>query len=90
MSSKQLTRSKNNRIVAGVAGGIAEYTGLDLSLTRLITAVVVLFTGIGLVLYILAWILLPEEGSSSTGLDQIMGAIKKHTGGDTPNPDDLR
>ena len=89
MSTHQLTRSKSNRIIAGVAGGIAEYTGMDSGITRLITAAVVLLTGIGPLLYILAWILLPEEGSTTTGLDQIVGALKKNTGGN-PNPDDLR
>lgn len=91
MSTKQLTRSKSNRIIAGVAGGISEYTGLDLALTRLITAIVVIFTGVGLVAYILAWILLPEEGTTSTGLDQIMGAFKKNSNPNpNPNPNDLR
>ena len=91
MPTRQLTRSKSNRIIAGVAGGIAAYTGIDSGIVRLVTAIAVLFTGVGPILYILAWVLLPEEGASSTGLDAIVGAFKKHTGGgNNPNPSDMR
>ncbi len=92
MSTRQLTRSKSNRVIAGVAGGIANFTGLDNGLVRLVTAAVVLFTGgIGLVLYILAWIVLPEEGGSSTGLDSIIGAFRSQNNGNSnPNPNDYR
>ena len=94
MPTRQLTRSKSNRIFAGVAGGIAAYTGIDSGIVRFITAIILL-TGVGPVLYILAWIILPEEGSSSTGLDTIIGTIKSHTGksengNSNPNPNDLR
>ena len=87
MPTRQLTRSKSNRIIGGVAGGIAAFTGIDSGLVRLIVAVL-MFTGIGPVLYILAWIILPEEGATSTGLDKIVSTFKS---GNTPkNPDDLR
>lgn len=87
---RQLTRSKSNRVVAGVAGGIAAYTGVDSSLVRLLTAIaLVIFPGVGLLLYIAGWIILPEEGGSSTGLDKIIGTIKSRNH-DNPNPDDLR
>ncbi|MCL1907719.1 MAG: PspC domain-containing protein [Propionibacteriaceae bacterium] len=89
MSNRQLIRSKSNRVIAGVAGGIADYLGADLTIVRLITAAIVVFLpGPGAVGYILAWIILPEEGNSTTGLDKIMGAIK--TDRPNPNPDDLR
>jgi len=87
MPTGQLTRSRTNRVLGGVAGGIAAYTGLDSALVRLITAAVVIFTGVGPLLYILAWIVLPQEGSATTGLDSIIGAFKKP---DNPNPNDLR
>ncbi|MCL2784601.1 MAG: PspC domain-containing protein [Propionibacteriaceae bacterium] len=90
MTSRPLTRSKTNRIFGGVAGGIAAYTGLDSGIVRIITAVVVLVTGVGPILYILAWILLPEEGSSTTGLDSIIASFKSRSGNDNPNPTDLR
>ena len=85
MAQGQLTRSRTNRVIGGVAGGIAAYTGLDSGIVRLITAVVVIFTGVGLVAYIAAWIILPEEGSSSSGLDSIIAAFKGNKNGNS-NP----
>ena len=76
MAQGQLTRSRTNRIIGGVSGGIAAYTGLDSGIVRLITAAIVVFTGVGAVAYILAWIILPSEGSSTTGLDSIVSAFR--------------
>jgi phage shock protein PspC (stress-responsive transcriptional regulator) len=59
---KRLTRSKTNRLLGGVCGGIAEYFGWDSSLVRLGWAVATLFTsGGGILVYILALIIIPEE-----------------------------
>ena len=77
MSSRQLTRSRSNRFLAGVAGGIAEYTGIDSGIVRLVTALLVCFTGVGLLAYILAWIVLAEEGSATSGLDQIISTFRQ-------------
>ena len=91
MPTRQLARSRTNRIFAGVAGGIANYTGLDSGLVRLITFVVVVFTGAGLLLYIAAWILLPVEGSNTSGFDSIIAGFRNGTNTtDNPNPNDLR
>ena len=90
MANRQLTRSHSNRILGGVAGGIADYTGLDSSLVRIITAFVVVFTGVGLLAYIIAWLVLPEEGKSTTGLDQIIGSFRGRSNTNNPNPDDYR
>ncbi|MDR2973381.1 MAG: PspC domain-containing protein [Propionibacteriaceae bacterium] len=92
MPTRQLTRSRTNRVFGGVAGGIAEFTGFDLNIVRLVTAAVVVFTGgVGFVLYVLAWILLPLQGSSTSGLTTIIDAFKtnKPNGGD-PHPGDYR
>lgn len=91
--AQQLTRS-SDRIVAGVAGGIAKYLGVDASIVRIITALVVIFTGIGPFLYVLGWLLLPEENSGKTGLDALTGGVKKAKDSYDANklhqPDDLR
>ncbi|WP_051949814.1 PspC domain-containing protein [Thermotoga neapolitana] len=57
----QLKRSKKNRIIAGVCGGIAEYFGVDPTLVRLIWVLITLAWGAGLLLYIVAWLIMPEE-----------------------------
>jgi phage shock protein PspC (stress-responsive transcriptional regulator) len=58
---KRLTRSKTDRMVAGVAGGIAHYVGVDPVLIRVIFVALALFGGGGLLLYLICWILMPEE-----------------------------
>jgi phage shock protein C len=61
MFMNQLKRSKKNRIIAGVCGGIAEYFGVDPTLVRLIWVLITLAWGAGLLLYIIAWLIMPEE-----------------------------
>ena len=58
-SGGQLMRSKTNRVIAGVAGGIAEHYGIDATLVRVIWALSLLFGGLGAVAYIVLWIVLP-------------------------------
>ncbi len=75
--AQQLTRS-SDRIVGGVAGGIAKYINVDASIVRLITFLAIVFTGgTGLALYVLAWLLLPEENGGKTGLSSLTGGVKK-------------
>ena len=57
---KKLYRSKKNRLIAGVCGGIGEYLGVDTTLIRLLWVLLSL-QGIGIVGYIIAWIIIPEE-----------------------------
>ncbi|MBJ2120444.1 PspC domain-containing protein [Arthrobacter sp. MSA 4-2] len=59
MRSLQITRT-SDRWIGGVAGGIAYRTGLDVALVRGIVVVLAIFGGIGVLLYGLAWALLPE------------------------------
>jgi phage shock protein C len=56
-----LRRSRSDRWIAGVCGGIARATGLEAWAWRLIFAVLLLFGGTGLVLYVLLWIFVPLE-----------------------------
>ncbi|HSL93695.1 MAG TPA: PspC domain-containing protein [Bacillota bacterium] len=58
---KRLTRSRTQRMVGGVAGGVAEYMNLDPTIVRLIWALLVFAYGSGLLAYIIAWIIVPEE-----------------------------
>ena len=58
----QLRRSANDKMLAGVAGGIARYLNTDVTLVRIIIATLVLFTGAGLALYVAAWLLIPADG----------------------------
>ena len=58
---RRLTRSRNERVLGGVAGGIAEYLGIDPVLVRIAWVILVLAGfGLGLIVYIVAWIIIPE------------------------------
>lgn len=56
-----LYRSKQNKIIAGVAGGMAEYANLDVTLMRLIWVLAFFAGGIGFPAYIICWIIIPER-----------------------------
>ena len=62
---KRLYRSKKERMLGGVCAGLGEHLDIDPTVIRLIWAVVtVLSLGTGIVVYILAWILIPEEDTT--------------------------
>jgi phage shock protein PspC (stress-responsive transcriptional regulator) len=66
-NNKRLYRSRKGQMVAGVCSGLAEYFNVDVTLVRLIWAVVSVFTlGIGVAAYLAAWIILPEEGEDTS------------------------
>lgn len=61
-TTKRLQRSADDRWIGGVCGGVAEYTGVDANLIRLLTAVGTLL-GLGslIVAYVVAWVIMPKE-----------------------------
>jgi phage shock protein PspC (stress-responsive transcriptional regulator) len=56
----QLTRPRYPRMIAGVCSGFALHYGWDLSLVRVVTALTIVLTGVGLFAYLAAWIIIPE------------------------------
>ena len=58
---KRIYRSKSERMIAGVCGGIADYYSLDPSLVRLLAVITIFFGGAGILAYLIAWIIIPEE-----------------------------
>lgn len=58
---RRLTRSRSDRVVAGVCAGLGEYLGIDRVLIRIAFVVLALAGGGGIVVYAIAWILIPEE-----------------------------
>jgi phage shock protein PspC (stress-responsive transcriptional regulator) len=61
-TTRKLRRSRNDRMVAGVCGGIARVFGMDAALVRiLLVAATLLGFGAGAVLYVVAWAVVPEE-----------------------------
>lgn len=66
MKGNKLTRSVDDRMLAGVAGGLAEYLGIDPAIVRLLFVIISLFGGglTGPILYVILWIVMPEASAS--------------------------
>jgi phage shock protein PspC (stress-responsive transcriptional regulator) len=77
MPGRKLTRPTAGRLVAGVAAGLADYFGVDVTLVRVIWAIVACFGGFGVIAYLAAWLIIPEQGES----ESIAERLVKKTGG---------
>ena len=66
--TKRLYRLRDGRVVAGVCAGLAAYFGVDPTLVRLAFALLTVFGGLGVLLYLCAWIVIPEEGGDGTSI----------------------
>ena len=72
--TKILVRSRKGRMVAGICAGIADYSGLDVTLVRVIVTVVSIITGgAGALAYLAAWMIIPDEGEKTSIAQDIIG-----------------
>ena len=65
-ATRQLRRSTDDAMLGGVASGAARYLGADVTLVRIITAALAIFTGAGVAVYIAAWLLIPADGDDQS------------------------
>jgi phage shock protein C len=65
-AARQLRRSADDKMLGGVASGLARYLNADVTLVRVITAALAIFTGAGVALYIAAWLLIPADGEDQS------------------------
>jgi phage shock protein PspC (stress-responsive transcriptional regulator) len=73
-ASKVLMRRRDGRMLAGVCAGVADYFSLDVTLVRVIWAVVSVITGgAGVLAYLVAWIIIPDEGQKSSIAENMVG-----------------
>ncbi|HSZ98914.1 MAG TPA: PspC domain-containing protein [Streptosporangiaceae bacterium] len=71
--TKTLVRSRKGRMVAGICAGVAEYFGWDVTLVRVIVAVIAVLTGgAGLLAYLAAWAIIPEEGDKTSIAEKLV------------------
>lgn len=66
MQGKRITRSRTHRVMGGVAGGLADYLNVDPLWVRIGFLLLSLFNGLGGILYIIMWFLIPNEDSPSS------------------------
>lgn len=71
-----LRRSRTDRMVSGVAGGLGEYFDVDPVIFRVLFAVLSFFGGVGLVMYGLAWLLVPEPEVETSALDKAILVLR--------------
>ncbi|NQV05385.1 PspC domain-containing protein [bacterium] len=74
--SRTIVRPRDDRIVAGVASGIARHFNVDPWLVRIIGIILVAVGGAGLLLYAAGWALLPEEGSDESLAEEWLGDLR--------------
>ena len=72
LRGRRLYRSRRNRMVAGVCGGLGEYLGVDPTLIRLAWVFLILAGGFGLIAYLLAVVIIPEAGGGEPIEDLIL------------------
>ena len=91
--NKKLYRSNSDKMIGGVAGGLAEYFDIDSTLMRVIFVIITLLGGSGVIAYIILWIVIPERpyvynmpssSSSSTDTSSQQTANAEYV---NPNPD---
>lgn len=62
---RRLTRSRTDEVIGGVSGGLGAYLDIDPVLIRIAWVALVLFGGTGILLYIIAWVIIPEEDADT-------------------------
>jgi phage shock protein C len=70
MQGKRLVRSRNDRMIAGVAGGLAATLNIDPLLVRIVLLVLAFLNGFGFILYVALWLLVPNEDSATVDARQ--------------------
>jgi phage shock protein C len=71
-----LLRPREGRLAAGVCVGLANYLGVDVNLVRLGFGIFTVFWGLGALIYAFAWLVLPEEGETSSILESLVGRLR--------------
>ncbi len=88
MAIRRLYRSNRERILGGVSGGLAEYFEIDVTLVRLAWIIAVLAGGFGVLAYIIAWIIIPENpvgcGRPAAGEAEGLAEAGPDAAGDAP------
>jgi phage shock protein PspC (stress-responsive transcriptional regulator) len=70
---ERLYRSRSIRIIAGVAGGMSQYFDVDVTVVRLLWVIGCLAFGSGILVYLIAWLIIPEENSlSNTNPEEVV------------------
>ena len=75
----QLRRPAGDRMLAGVAAGLADYLGVDVTIVRIIIVVLAFAGGAGIPAYVAGWLLIPEEGSDQPLASELIGSVSRRS-----------
>lgn len=67
----------SNKMIAGVCAGLAENFGFSVGMVRLIMVLLLLFTGVGLIAYIILWVLMPVKGAGKSYAERMQDRLGK-------------
>jgi phage shock protein PspC (stress-responsive transcriptional regulator) len=73
--SLPLRRPVHDRMLAGVASGIADYLNVDSTIVRIAIVVLIFVGGAGIPLYLAGWLLIPEEGSDQSLASELIQSV---------------
>jgi phage shock protein PspC (stress-responsive transcriptional regulator) len=72
-----LRRSQSDRVLAGVAGGFARWLGIDPVIVRVVLVVLAVFGGSGLLLYLIGWLFIPDEGAAASQAEKFIDESRR-------------
>ncbi len=70
-----LRRPVTGRMLAGVAAGVADYLGVDVTIVRIVLLVLAFMGGAGIPLYLAGWLLIPDEGSDQSLATEMLQSL---------------
>ncbi|HXW38264.1 MAG TPA: PspC domain-containing protein [Acidimicrobiales bacterium] len=71
-ADERLHRSRRDRMVAGVAGGLADYLGVDPTIVRLSFVALAVMGGLAVPLYLAGWLVIPDEDGGPTVAEELL------------------
>ena len=75
---KGLRRSTDDRMLAGVVGGLARYLDIDATLLRIVFVALTVMGGAGVPIYLAAWLLIPEDGTDQSIAASFLDSHRNH------------
>src|SRR5258707_11282788 len=76
---QELRRPVSNRMIAGVAAGIARYLGVDTNIVRIAFVVLAFVGGAALPLYAAGWLLIPEDGADQSVAGELFSSLENRS-----------
>jgi phage shock protein PspC (stress-responsive transcriptional regulator) len=74
-----LYRPASDRMLAGVASGVARYFGIDVTVVRIVLAVLAVVGGVGVPLYLAGWLLIPDEDSDQSIASALIQSVQSRS-----------